>query len=232
MYVRRGSSARRISCSRCRCPTAGSSSGRRAGTTQDRALVLCDGGDGVAARAAERLAALGYRNVSHAGRRYAGMGERGLHRSIAGVNVPSKTLRRARRAREPHPACDRAGARGHAAAGENFVIVDGRPFAEYQKMNIPGGICCPNGELALRIRRHRTRSEDQDHRQLRGPHALHSRRADAHRFRRSQSGLRPRERHAGLGARGPRARARRDPTLSRSHSRRRFAWPEGAGQLR
>ena len=37
-------------------------------------------------------------------------------------------------------------------AGENLVIVDGRPFAEYQKMSIPGGICCPNGELALRIR--------------------------------------------------------------------------------
>jgi rhodanese-related sulfurtransferase len=32
------------------------------------------------------------------------------------------------------------------------VIVDGRPFAEYRKMSIPGGICCPNGELALRIR--------------------------------------------------------------------------------
>ena len=32
------------------------------------------------------------------------------------------------------------------------MIVDGRPFSEYQRMNIPGGICCPNGELALRIR--------------------------------------------------------------------------------
>ena len=38
------------------------------------------------------------------------------------------------------------------AAGEDFVIVDGRPFAEYRKMSIPGGICCPNGELVLRIR--------------------------------------------------------------------------------
>jgi len=37
-------------------------------------------------------------------------------------------------------------------AKENFVIVDGRPFAEFRKMSIPGGICCPNGELALRIR--------------------------------------------------------------------------------
>jgi rhodanese-related sulfurtransferase len=36
-------------------------------------------------------------------------------------------------------------------ARDNFVIVDGRPFAEYRKMSIPGAICCPNGELALRI---------------------------------------------------------------------------------
>src|SRR4029079_8244630 len=35
--------------------------------------------------------------------------------------------------------------------GDNMVIVDGRPFVEYQKMNIPGSICCPNGELPLRI---------------------------------------------------------------------------------
>ncbi len=35
---------------------------------------------------------------------------------------------------------------------EDMVIVDGRTFAEFQKMNIPDGICCPNGELALRIR--------------------------------------------------------------------------------
>ena len=35
--------------------------------------------------------------------------------------------------------------------GDNLVIVDGRTFAEYQKFNIPGGISCPNGELALRI---------------------------------------------------------------------------------
>ena len=37
-------------------------------------------------------------------------------------------------------------------AREDVVIVDGRPFTEYQKMNIPGGICCPNAELPYRIR--------------------------------------------------------------------------------
>src|SRR5262249_44105678 len=34
---------------------------------------------------------------------------------------------------------------------DDIVIVDGRTFAEFRKMSIPGGICCPNGELALRI---------------------------------------------------------------------------------
>jgi rhodanese-related sulfurtransferase len=36
-------------------------------------------------------------------------------------------------------------------AREDFVLVDGRTYAEFNKMNIPDGICCPNGELALRI---------------------------------------------------------------------------------
>jgi rhodanese-related sulfurtransferase len=36
--------------------------------------------------------------------------------------------------------------------GEDIAIVDGRTVAEFQKMNIPDGVCCPNGELALRIR--------------------------------------------------------------------------------
>src|SRR6202000_2910982 len=35
--------------------------------------------------------------------------------------------------------------------GENMVIVDDRTPAEYRRMNIPDGISCPNGELALRI---------------------------------------------------------------------------------
>lgn len=32
----------------------------------------------------------------------------------------------------------------------NIVVLDGRPVPEYRKMNIPGSVCCPNGELALR----------------------------------------------------------------------------------
>ena len=35
--------------------------------------------------------------------------------------------------------------------GQNFIVVDGRPFSEYTRMNIPGSICCPNAELPYRI---------------------------------------------------------------------------------
>src|SRR5690606_32186634 len=34
---------------------------------------------------------------------------------------------------------------------QKVLVVDGRPVPEYKKMNIPSAICCPNGELALRI---------------------------------------------------------------------------------
>ena len=33
----------------------------------------------------------------------------------------------------------------------NHIIVDSRPYGEYHAFNIPGGICCPNGESPLRI---------------------------------------------------------------------------------
>ncbi|HJZ44335.1 MAG TPA: rhodanese-like domain-containing protein, partial [Hyphomicrobiaceae bacterium] len=69
----------------------------------------------------------------------------------AGVNVPSKTfgelIEHAKNT--PHVTAEKLQAMRDA--NEDMVIVDGRPFAEFQRMNIPGGICCPNGELALRI---------------------------------------------------------------------------------
>ena len=115
-------------------------------------LVLCDGGEeAIAGRAAKRAEALGYRNVHVLEGGDAGLAARGLH-ALRRRQRAEQDLRRAGRAREAHAARHaRRTSRPCAAPGENFVIVDGRPFAEYRKMNIPGGICCPNGELALRI---------------------------------------------------------------------------------
>jgi rhodanese-related sulfurtransferase len=114
-------------------------------------LVLCDQGDGVAARAATRAAAEGYchLHILDGGKE---AWRRAGYTLYAGVNVPSKTFGElvAHERRTPRISADAVQAMRDAQ--ENFVIVDGRPFAEYRKMSIPGGICCPNGELALRIR--------------------------------------------------------------------------------
>src|SRR3546814_17871295 len=32
-----------------------------------------------------------------------------------------------------------------------LIVLEGRRFNEYRKMNIPQAVCCPNGELAYRI---------------------------------------------------------------------------------
>ena len=114
-------------------------------------VVLCDDGDGVAARAAIRAGALGYDNIfilRGGARAWKSAG----YTLYAGVNVPSKTFGELVEHQRQTPHLTPEALDAMRKAGENLVIVDGRPFAEYQKMSIPGGICCPNGELALRIR--------------------------------------------------------------------------------
>jgi len=113
-------------------------------------VVLMDDGDGVAERAAGRAHALGYRGV-HVLAGGAPAWRAAGHTLFAGVNVPSKTF-----GELVEHACDTPRITADElvsmrARGEDFVIVDGRPWSEYTKMNIPGGLCCPNGELALRI---------------------------------------------------------------------------------
>jgi rhodanese-related sulfurtransferase len=116
-------------------------------------LVLCDGGDGgdgVAARAAKRASGLGYHNVHVLAGGVAAWRAAG-YTLFSGVNLPSKTFGELVEHRRHTPRITAQELVAMKAAGDNMVIVDGRPFAEYHRMNIPGGICVPNGELALRI---------------------------------------------------------------------------------
>jgi rhodanese-related sulfurtransferase len=73
------------------------------------------------------------------------------YRLFRGVNVPSKTLGELVEHACHTPRITAQELARRQAAGENLVVLDGRPFAEYNKMNIPGGICCPNAELPYRI---------------------------------------------------------------------------------
>ncbi len=113
-------------------------------------LVLMDGGDGIAARAAARAAALGYDNVSVLDGGAPAWAAAG-YTLYEGVNLPSKTFGELLEIGRHTPRLTAGEVAALQAEGTNHVIVDGRPFAEYRKMNIPGGVCCPNGELALRI---------------------------------------------------------------------------------
>lgn len=113
-------------------------------------LVLCDDGDGVAERAAARTEALGYRNV-HIMTGGAPAWQKAGYTLFAGVNVPSKTFGELVEHLRNTPRVTARELQAMREAKEDMIIVDGRTFAEFQRMSIPDGISCPNGELALRI---------------------------------------------------------------------------------
>lgn len=125
-------------------------------------LVVYDGGNGgdggahgdgdVAPLAARRLATLGYTDVHVLRGGTAGWQAAGFA-LFAGVNVPSKAFGELAEQVYRTPHVSAAALAAMLERKEDVVVLDGRPFAEFQKMNIPTATSCPNGELALRIRR-------------------------------------------------------------------------------
>jgi len=114
-------------------------------------VVLYDGGkSGIAEKAARRLESYGYGKVSVLSGGAAAWSEAGFH-LFAGVHVPSKTFGELVEHALPIPGVAAPALRELIEAGGNVVVVDGRPVDEYRKMNIPGSVCCPNGELVYRI---------------------------------------------------------------------------------
>ena len=113
-------------------------------------IVLCDGGDGVAERGAKRLSAIGYTDVSVLAGGNPAWAAAG-YAIFKGVNVPSKLFGELVEHVYDTPRVTVTELAQMKQRNEDFIIVDGRPYAEYNKMNIPGGICCPNAELPLRI---------------------------------------------------------------------------------
>jgi rhodanese-related sulfurtransferase len=116
-------------------------------------LVLCDAEESALVQAcASALVGLGYSQVfilrgGNAAWHAAG------YALFGGVNVPSKTFGELVEQTQRTPQlCSRELVR-RRAAGEDIVVLDGRPFAEFQDMSIPGARSCPNGELPYRIRR-------------------------------------------------------------------------------
>jgi rhodanese-related sulfurtransferase len=117
---------------------------------RDVRVLLIDGGDGVAVRAAAALDALGYDDVMLVAGGAPAWAAAGFT-LFQGVNVPSKTLGElAEHAWHPKT-IDAPTLRRWQQEGRSFSFFDARPPAEYAKMRVPGAVCLPNGELAHRF---------------------------------------------------------------------------------
>ncbi|HET7548233.1 MAG TPA: rhodanese-like domain-containing protein, partial [Usitatibacter sp.] len=116
-----------------------------------RLVVYDDGELSVAQRAARRFEELGYANVHVLEGGTRGWAAAGFA-LFAGVNVPSKTFGELVEHACHTPRVSAAQLLEMRRAGRDVAVIDGRPLSEFRKMSIPGARCCPNGELAYRIR--------------------------------------------------------------------------------
>jgi len=117
---------------------------------RDVRVVLVDDSDGVAEKAARRLASLGYTWVSVLAQGVHGWSAAG-YTLFKGVNLPSKTFGELVEHAYDTPRISASELARRQAAGEKLALLDGRTFEEHRKMTIPGAISCPNGELAYRL---------------------------------------------------------------------------------
>ncbi len=117
---------------------------------RDVPLLLIDAGDGVAERAAARLAEMGYSDVAVISGGVPGWAAAGLP-VYKGVNVPSKLLGELAETLW-HPRMVRAEELAEMTrAGSDIAFFDTRPPQEYAKMRVPGAVNLPNGELPHRL---------------------------------------------------------------------------------
>jgi rhodanese-related sulfurtransferase/predicted metal-dependent enzyme (double-stranded beta helix superfamily) len=113
-------------------------------------IVLCDDDDGLAQRASAKLAALGYRDIGVLAGGVAGWAKAG-YELFSGVHVPSKAFGEFVEHHENTPRMPAEEIKAKLDAGEDMIILDSRPMAEFTNMSIPTGIDCPGAELVYRV---------------------------------------------------------------------------------
>jgi rhodanese-related sulfurtransferase len=118
---------------------------------KDVPVIVLDGGnEGLSEKSEARLKSLGYTDVSILEGGCEGWKNAGLE-LFSGVNVPSKAFGEFVEHHYETPRIPPEELKGLLSKGEKLVILDSRPFAEYHRMNIPGGIDVPGAELAWRV---------------------------------------------------------------------------------
>ena len=114
-------------------------------------VVLLDGGGkGLAEKAAHTLAQLGYTDVAVFEGGCTGWQAAGGE-LFSGVNVPSKAFGEFVEHHYGTPRIPPQELNELLSKNKKLVILDSRPFEEYHRMNIPGGVDVPGAELAYRV---------------------------------------------------------------------------------
>lgn len=114
-------------------------------------IVLVDDDEHLAGRAGEILATAGYDDISILAGGVPAWAAAGFE-LFAGVYVPSKAFAEVVEVTNHTPHIDAHELEARRAAGDKVVLLDSRPFDEYNWITIPGSIDCPSGELVLRAR--------------------------------------------------------------------------------
>jgi rhodanese-related sulfurtransferase len=113
-------------------------------------VVLVDGGEGLAERAAQVLFRHGYTDVRVLEGGTRGWAEAG-YVLFSGMNVPSKAFGEVVEHASGTPNVDAGELKRMIESGEDIVVLDSRPFDEFTRMSIPTGQNVPGAELVLRI---------------------------------------------------------------------------------
>jgi rhodanese-related sulfurtransferase len=100
-------------------------------------------------RAAALLARWGYTDVSILEGGVDGW-ERAGFEVFSGTNVPGKAFGELIEHRLRTPNVDALTLKARQDAGDDLVVLDSRPFGEFNTMNIPGGVDCAGAELVYR----------------------------------------------------------------------------------
>jgi rhodanese-related sulfurtransferase len=114
-------------------------------------IVLVDDDDGLAERAAARLAHFGYTDVARLAGGVGGWEAAGFV-LFSGINVPSKAFGEFVEHHQSTPNITAPELKAMLDRGDDVIVLDSRPIDEYRRMNIPTGIDCPGAELVYRIR--------------------------------------------------------------------------------
>lgn len=113
-------------------------------------IVLSDASKGeLAERAAARLADWGYGNLAVLENGIEGWKNSG-YQLFSGIYVPNKAFGEFIEHAYDTPFITASTLAEWKAKGKDMIILDSRPFDEYQQFSIPGGISCPGAELAYR----------------------------------------------------------------------------------